>query len=505
MIKGADYSIAGMFASQCGAPYQYNNTKNLICLGDILHTAGYKQVFMQGSDMKFEHMGDFYLSHGYNELYGKKKLPPIDDPKNHNYWDITDKDLFSYAYDKFLELNKNYLDKNQSFNLTIFISDTHDGTPSRGCPKYYGKFEENHFFQSYYCTDYLLEKFIPKVLQTKGSENLVIAVIGDHLQNFDIYASKLKKMNRRVLALIHTPDKKSVKIIHKTNHTDFAPTLLGAMGVNHNAIFLFGTNALKSKKNDYFEFESKQSSKNLFNKIINSYTWLESVGFEKHLKKKKKLQDIYFGSEAKVYYSEDDNILFVQTKKIFDYLNLRFETKDNQYFDGNISISKAYKIPENWYVWIFGNKFKGVDNLQITIHEIVPIDVKVISKTVNIISFYGDTLVFNFTNSDPNPNEKANIKLHFSEKYKGIKLYISDLYQNTKYPNRVKYFVHYHNKVLFEGDIGDKMGIKEIELPIIFKERDRNVTIELVAQKGIEKGWAWGKAARVKVRMESIK
>ena len=400
MIDGANFSLAGMFSSQCGAPLQYRNTKNLICLGDILHKADYKQIFMQGSDMKFEDMDAYYIKQGYNELYGKKKLLPIGDKDKVNDWGTTDEDLFEYAYIQFNKLHKEYIKTKQPYNLTLFTSDTHNGQPSPSCPKYIGLFEENHFFQSYHCTDYLLNKFISKIRKQPGSENLIIALIGDHLQNFDIYASKLNKMDRRVLAIIHTPNRKSIKITQKTNHTHFTPTLLSSMGIKTNAKFLFGTDVLDIKNEENIKVLSKTFEEKKLYQMINSDSWIESIGFQKkkEIEKKKEILDLYsYGAgikniskkeinkyflpeiehykkfsntNTKIYYSIEDNILFMKSDKFFNEVHLKFLTDNNHFFDGIISASKAMELPHNWYVWVFSNKIKGVNSLRIKINEV---------------------------------------------------------------------------------------------------------------------------------------
>lgn len=422
MIEGSNFSLGGMFTSQCGAPLQYRNTKNLICLGDILHKANYRQVFMQGSDMTFEHMGEYYLTHGYDELYGKKNLPPINE-ENVNDWGTTDEDLFTYAYTKFSELNKNYINTKQPYNLTLFTSDTHNGQPSRSCPKYTGLFEENNFFQSYYCTDYLVNNFISKILNQPGSENLVVALIGDHLQHFDVYASRLNKMDRRVFSMIYTPKEKTTEITVKTNHTHFTPTLLPLMDIKTNAKFLFGSNILDGKYKETNKLQQTTLTEKKLYQIINSNTWLESIGspVKHNNSKKKRIKDLYSWittmkniskeeikkyflpeiehyknistSDTKAYYSIDDNMLFIQTNKFFNDIHLKFTTKNNYFFDGNISASKAIELANNWYVWIFGitKQKSGVNDISIKIHEVdkeqVFRDKVIIKKNNDFIDF----------------------------------------------------------------------------------------------------------------------
>ncbi len=522
-IQGADYSIAGMFASQCGAAFQYEKIENIVCLGDVLNAAGYQQIFMQGSDMSFEHIGEYYTLHGYDELYGKKKLPPIGDKNKVNSWGTTDEDLFEYAFQKFKKLNQTYIEEGETFNLTLFTSDTHNGMPSKSCPKYKGIFEENHFFQSYHCTDHLLGKFITKVLAQPGNEKLVIAILGDHLQNFDIYASQLNAMDRRVLALINTPENIHKKIKDKTSHITFTPTLLSALNIKHNATFLFGYDMLDSNnKNPLSTFDLKN---NIFYKIINSKTWVESIGGEKEITNlysygsdiksisRKEIKK-YFLSKIKnyenysqkndqIFYSLLDNILFIKTDKLFNKVHIQLTTDTNGYFNDVISNSDAIHFEDDWYVWVFGNHFKVKDFKANIIEDKknifpIPINFTTISANTNMVNI-ASSIEINSINKNPTKTDLAGIQMQYGSKIQKAKFYISDLYQNTTYPNRIKYKIIYQNKTVFTGDIGDEYGIKKHFLEINLSPYDKNISIILEPQEGIEPDWSWGEAAKLKI------
>jgi hypothetical protein len=86
--------------------------------------------------------------------------------------------------------------------------------------------------------------------------------------------------------------------------------------------------------------------------------------------------------------------------------------------------------------------------------------------------------------------------MKFSTKLNKINFYINDLYKNKNYLNRVKYRVIYHDKILLEKDLADDK--KEL-VSVRFIDDDRNITIEVEAQKGIENGWAWGVASKIEV------
>ncbi len=523
MIPGADFTIAGMVASQCGTVYYYKDTKNLICLGDVLHKAGYYQVYMGAADLEYEHKGDFYRKHHYNELYGKKELPSHS--KQLNSWGIYDDELFEYVYKKFLELNKNYLRTGKLFNITLITIDTHNGTPSPSCPRYVGKFSENHFFQSYHCTDYLLKKLIKKILSTPGSDSLVIAILGDHLQNFDIYASKLKHMNRRVLVLIYD-GKHNKKITQKTAHIDFVQTLLPLLNIKTNAKFMFGGNALKKLDKNHINkiFVNKKDFK--LRRMINAENWITAVGISSG-NSKRKIKSLYsYGADIKnisrseiekyffpniekyrnfstdnykAYYSVDDNMLFFQTKKFFRTIHIYLETQNGSYYDGNIHLKDAVVLPDNWYVWVFGNHFHNVCKLKLNISELhgifsIPNKISVLDNTVIKNFKYG--LVIKFNKPNPKPLEQAVVILRYKKDISKAKFVIYDTYNNISYRNRIKYKVIYRNNVILQEDIASN---KKSFIDIKLSPNDHKIMIIMQAQKNIENNWQWGKAVNLKV------
>lgn len=79
---GTGWTIAGIVSTQCGLPLRTflknssgdSNTgflNNAICLGDILASNGYQNIFMNGADLSFAGKGKFISSHGYTQAYGR--------------------------------------------------------------------------------------------------------------------------------------------------------------------------------------------------------------------------------------------------------------------------------------------------------------------------------------------------------------------------------------------------------------------------------------------------
>src|SRR5690606_6720642 len=85
---GTNWTIAGITATQCGVPlktvslYGGNDQgerikaflPNAVCLGDVLHDAGYHNVYMGGDALSFSGKGKFFQDHHYDEVYGREEL-----------------------------------------------------------------------------------------------------------------------------------------------------------------------------------------------------------------------------------------------------------------------------------------------------------------------------------------------------------------------------------------------------------------------------------------------
>jgi hypothetical protein len=124
------------------------------------------------------------------------------------------------------------------------------------------------------------------------------------------------------------------------------------------------------------------------------------------------------------------------------------------------------------------------------------IDIAIKKNNIIIDRFKNNKLIFHLKDTDPILNTKYSIVMKFSTKLNKINFYINDLYKNKNYLNRVKYRVIYHDKILLEKDLADDK--KEL-VSVRFIDDDRNITIEVEAQKGIENGWAWGVASKIEV------
>jgi len=250
---GTGWTIAGMIASQCAIPlksislYDGNgvgeNIKSFLpnakCLGDILHDAGYINVYMGGDALSFSGKGKFYRDHHFDEVYGKLELRGNLKESELNYWGLYDDDLLAAAKTKLKQLHEG----DKHFNLTISTIDTHgpDGHFSRYCLK-------NHvttFPQIVECSANQVAQLVQFILKSGYIKDTQVVIMGDHLAMQNPVSDTLdRNMQRRVYNQFISMQKYE-KNREQILHFDMFPTLLSFLGfqVEHNKLGL-GFNAV---------------------------------------------------------------------------------------------------------------------------------------------------------------------------------------------------------------------------------------------------------------------
>jgi len=252
-FSGAGYTIAGMFASQCGVPLfsspfagldavAGNDTDaatfhpKLTCLGDVLRKAEYTQVYLGGAPIQFSNKGLFYRIHGYDEALG---LAQLEEQAHHKLaesgWGLYDSELFPVALAHYRELEAG----RRPFSLSMITLDTHPphGRASPGCPKYAAS--TNSMLQAVHCTDYLVGKFIAALKKEPDWKNTVVVIMSDHLMMRNDAEPLYPKDYHRQPALLVLNAGQGVRPV-RMYHMDVAPTLLDLLGVRTNATFIAG-------------------------------------------------------------------------------------------------------------------------------------------------------------------------------------------------------------------------------------------------------------------------
>ena len=201
-------------------------------LGDILHTEGYRQVYLLGSDASFGGRSLFFKDHGNFEIrdlgYAKEKgWIPRD---YYVWWGYEDEKLFTFAKETLIELAKG----NQPFHLNILTVDTHfeDGYICRLCRNEFGT---NRYADVMACSSRQVSDFIRWMQEQDFYEDTVVVLVGDHRtmdKDFcvDVDSDYLRRTYTAYLNAAGEPEEKNHSRSYST--LDTFPTTLAALGAS---------------------------------------------------------------------------------------------------------------------------------------------------------------------------------------------------------------------------------------------------------------------------------
>ena len=237
-VMGTHWTIAGVTATQCGVPLKnvtlYNgktqgeNIKaflpGAICLGDVLHQAGYHNVYMGGDALTFSGKGKFFKDHHYDEVYGREELKNKLTANQMNFWGLYDDDLFVLAKEKLKVLHA----QSQPFNLTFTTIDTHgpDGYFSTYCKRIGVK----EFKGLVECTANQVSDFIQFMKKNGYLKDTNVVIIGDHLAMYNPMYKALDSTKKRYIYNRFISDKPITKNRENILHFDLFPTILDFIG-----------------------------------------------------------------------------------------------------------------------------------------------------------------------------------------------------------------------------------------------------------------------------------
>jgi len=259
-VAGTGWTIGGMVASQCGLPLftpSHGNSMSgmdsflasAVCLGDLLHEEGYELVYYGGADLAFAGKGLFYGTHKFDEICGRQELlPRIADQSYRSGWGLYDDSLLDLAFKRFMELSA----VKKKFGLFLLTLDTHhpEGDPSQSCKRRIYRDGSNPILNAVSCSDYLLTKFVSKIMESPYADNTVVVIVSDHLSLRNTASDLLNRMARRNLFMILESGTNEARKIEKLGSTlDIGTTILpfigyeGTIGLGRNLLGLDETMA----------------------------------------------------------------------------------------------------------------------------------------------------------------------------------------------------------------------------------------------------------------------
>lgn len=241
MMVGATWTIAALFAQTAAVPFQVSIDGNsmgtqehffpgLTCLGDVLESAGYRQVFMIGSEATFGGRDLYFRDHGNFEIMDYTyALETGMIPKGYKVsWGYEDQKLFSFAKDTLSELAQG----EEPFNFTLLTVDTHfeDGYLCEVC----GNEFDDQYSNVMACSSKMVAEFIKWIQQQDFYENTTIVLTGDHLtMDADFCEDVAADYTRKTYTCFINADAENELPKERREYTtmDMFPTILASLGV----------------------------------------------------------------------------------------------------------------------------------------------------------------------------------------------------------------------------------------------------------------------------------
>lgn len=286
-MPGATWTMGGLFAQTSGLPLKSSITDvssggmatqksffpGVTCLGDILDAAGYKQVFMIGSEGNFAGRSLYFTEHGNYEIqdynYAKEHGQISQDYKV--WWGYEDEKLFANARAELEQLAQG----EEPFNLTLLTVDTHfeNGYVCDLCENTFG---DNQYANVIACSSKQVAEFVHWIQQQDFYKDTAIVISGDHLtMDSDFCQDVSANYERRTYtAYINAAAEKPLQETRTFTTFDNFPTTLAALGVSIPGGRLgLGTNLFS----DTATLAEEYGTAELKNEIARKSTFVENL------------------------------------------------------------------------------------------------------------------------------------------------------------------------------------------------------------------------------------
>lgn len=262
---GGVWTVAAMVSQTAGIPlkappdvadgnsYGENGVflPGVTSLMDILHTNGYYQTLMVGSEATYAGRSTYFGTHGVNRIYDlfTAREDGLIAPDYKVWWGFEDNYLFRYAQQELPKI----AEKDEPFAFYMLTVDTHheDGYLCADCPNTF----KNKYENVYACSSKKVAAFIEWIKTQDFYENTTIVLVGDHPTMGNDYIRSIKKEGdenypRDVYnCFINAVAQPAATTNRKAFTLDMFPTTLAAMGCQIEGERLgLGTNLFSDRK-----------------------------------------------------------------------------------------------------------------------------------------------------------------------------------------------------------------------------------------------------------------
>ncbi|MCE9838825.1 sulfatase-like hydrolase/transferase [Proteus terrae] len=247
-IRGSGWTIAGHINFICGLPFigtgnAANKIKTFLpkakCFSDITNNAGYKNIYLSGTNTFFAGTKNFLESHSFSEIIDINTLnDKYNSDEKKNSWGLDDQVILDEAFDIFTKESQS----KTPFMLYVSTINTHSpGHSSYSCEK----FSEDRYLDSIMCADKIISEFIKKIKNSEYYDNTTIVLISDHgLMHWkSLIGVETKRTN---LLTVFNKSLKNEVIDNKGTVIDQLPSALEAISKN-KVSFGFGRGVYKSE------------------------------------------------------------------------------------------------------------------------------------------------------------------------------------------------------------------------------------------------------------------
>lgn len=229
-------------------------------LGDLLREAGYKTLFVSGSNLDFENLSLHIKKWGFDRILSQEDISSWTKNKT-GIWGYSDNDV----YDVVNDISSNYTDK-KPFAIVVLTISTHYpyDLPDKKFDVFKSSNRDYKFLNAYRYSDWAIANYINKAKREPYFNNTVFMFVADHSHHHFLNYYE----DRNIPFLIYAPALLKPQINNQIGtQLDIIPTILGL--IDHEFYFAaMGKNLL-----------AKQKNKSAYFAYGNLFGWIEENDF----------------------------------------------------------------------------------------------------------------------------------------------------------------------------------------------------------------------------------